>query len=240
MYPSYSDPKAKEDIVANKADQDLSTLKSILVGDEVKAMQDSIKRLESSVASDIKAIKSELTKAMDELRASLEKQVSGLLQSLRTEEKNRSESFVSLENRLNVLVADVNTKTQNTDKQARDGLAMVRQEIDQKLSAAKNESQMRFKGVDDNIVRINEDLKLRKAESAKIAQFLSGFARTIAEPAVEAAPAEQPKAQQPAQRVYHAQSATSAKKADAGQSDLPGGEDLLNNIDNLFNLQKGK
>jgi ElaB/YqjD/DUF883 family membrane-anchored ribosome-binding protein len=226
--------------VANKADQDLSTLKTILVGDEVKAMQDSIKRLESSVAADIKTIKSEVTRAMDELRASLEKQVSGLLQSLRTEEKNRSESFVSLENRLNALVSDVNTKTQNTDKQARDGLSMVRQEIDQKLSAAKNESQVRFKGVDDNIVRINEDLKLRKAESAKIAQFLSGFARTIAEPAVEAAPAEQPKPQQPTQRVYHAQSATGAKKADAGQSDLPGGEDLLNNIDNMFNLQKGK
>jgi len=221
-------------------EQDLFTLKNIIFGEELRAMQASIKEIESTLSAEIKSIKNDLTRAVEDLKKQVTKDLSAFGMIVKSEETTRAEACSKLDSRLTALTNEVNARVQSLDKSGKENMAYLRQDFEQRLQSQKSDFMAKSKMVDDSITSMQAELKVRKAESGKMVSFLSNFARSIADGAPAAEAEAAPRAQSSAQRATHAAPAAASKKhADGGDGqDLPGSDDLLSNIDNMFNLPK--
>ncbi len=241
---------------------DIATIREILVGEDLKVIQASLKSIELMVNQQVSALRQEVTRAIEDVKKEMSREIKNLGQAISNEEKGRIEAGNVLANQVKSLVADVDKKLQIQESQTKEQLGSAKTNLDNVVTSLRSSVEGKLASIDASIAQINRDLRSRKAESSQLSQMLVTMARSIAaedethaktshfEPESAAIPQIKMPAPTPTAPAAPRVEPAPAPKASVSQAPapvqnesdeiLPGADDFLQSMDNLFKLPKDK
>jgi hypothetical protein len=217
---------------------ELDTLRSIIMGEESKAIRALIKNVESSFAQQLRGIRQEVTKAVEDLRKEISAEVKTISQRVGDEEKARISIASEVQTKMKDTMVNLDIRLQKAEGQMKDSLAKVSDNLERSMAGRFVDAEARMHEIEEKITQQAREISTRKAESAKLAGLFGNFARTfsgIGEEESAPAPAPAPRARPAAAPAAAPRSAAAPQQA-GPQGDLPQSDDLLGSMDALFNL----
>jgi DNA segregation ATPase FtsK/SpoIIIE-like protein len=197
----------------------LNTVAQMVMGEEIKAMQDSIRSMEAKLMRQMEDMKREFSAGLDTLQKELAARSADAARSVENVKKSLDTSMTDLNIKIQKSATDLADRVTRSEEQSKKELSAARASLEGRITGAQEHTTQEFKSVRDELVAHQGDLQELRNQSTHHASILAGFAKIFsgaamfeqpmaaaapAAPAPAAAPAKpatpppQPRQQQPA------------------------------------------